>query len=128
TTGDWLRADRARWASAGLQELFGDALDVARFDEPLVRLHDVADELARLLDVGDAERRHALLDERLQRGGVELLGQEALAEADLEAQLIGLLLALFADLLEFLDGFLQLLAIRGDDVGDERVVDLAGEA
>ena len=80
--------------------------------------------LPDLLAVGDAERGHALLDERVQRGLVEPLGQEALAERDLEAQLIGLLLALVADLLELLERLLQLLAIGGDDVGDERVVDL----
>src|SRR5437764_4822282 len=114
--------------SSALQDLFGDALDVVGFDEALVRLHDVADELARLLGVGDAERGHALFDERVQRGGVELLGQKALAELDLGAQLRGLLFALVADLLELLERLLQLLAIGGDDVADEGVVDLAGEA
>lgn len=63
-----------------------------------MRFHDVAHEAAGLLGVGDAESADALTDESPHRGGVEALGQVAFAERDLEAELRGLLRALFARL------------------------------
>ena len=53
------------------EKFLRDALDVARFDLPLVCLHDVADDLSYLLGFGDAQRAQAILDERAQRDRVQ---------------------------------------------------------
>jgi hypothetical protein len=99
-----------RWL--GLEQLLGYALDVARLDPALVRLHDVADEAADLLGVGDAERAQALAHQRAEGGLVEAAWQEALAELDLEAKLGGLGLAALAGLLVVGERLLQRLRAR----------------
>src|SRR5438093_1970616 len=110
------------------QELLGHALDVGRLDEPLVALHDVAQQAPQLLGVGDPERGQALLDQRAQGRLVQPPRQVPLAELDLEARLRHLGRPPLARLLELGERLLELLAVRGDDVQDQRVVHLAREA
>src|SRR5438034_11114485 len=83
-------AGSAAAAASALEQLLGDALDVGGVHLALVGLHDVADEPADLLGIGDAERLQALPDECLQRRVVEAPGEIPLAERDLEAELRGL--------------------------------------
>ena len=71
-------------------------------------LHDVADEAAHLLRVADRT------------------GLETLADEDAEAG--GLVRAPLADLLELGQRLLELPSVGADDLEDQRVVDLAGEA
>src|SRR2546430_5099952 len=106
------------------EELLGDPLDGGGLDLPLVRLHDVAEQATDLLGVGDPERGEALADERAQLRLVEPLGEEALAEGDLEAELRHLGGAALARLLELGERLLELLPIGADDVADEGVVHL----
>src|SRR5262249_3432818 len=117
-----------RLRTPGPQHLLGDPLDVRRVDLPLVGFHDVADQAAHLLGVGDLERIETLAHERAQSRLVHALGQVALAELDVEAQLRGVRRAALADLLELGQGLLELLAVGADHVEHERVVDRAGEA
>src|SRR5262249_27712335 len=117
-----------RVATLGLQHVLGNALDVRRVDLTLVSLHDVSDEPADLLGVGDLERVQPLTNERAERGLVQALGQVAIAELELEAKLRGVRGAALADLLVFRERLLQLLAISADHVEHERVVDRAGES
>src|SRR6266403_684838 len=111
-----------------LQHLLGDPLDLGRVDLALVRLHDVADQPAHLLGVGDLERVEPLADERAQRRLVHALRQVALAKLELEAQLRGVRRAALAHLLELDQRLLKLLAVGADHVEHERVVHGAGEA
>src|SRR5712664_1622580 len=74
-------------AASGLQQLLGNLFHIGRIDLCLVGFHDVADEAADLLGVGDAERPRTLLHEATQRGDVEAPGEEPLAERDLEPEL-----------------------------------------
>src|SRR5437667_53271 len=69
-------------AASGLQQLLGNLFHIGRVDLSLVGFHDVADEAADLLGVGDAERPRTLLHEATQRGGVEALGEGQVAELD----------------------------------------------
>src|SRR3990172_551721 len=120
----------ARGAAGGnrgsaLQQLLRDALDVTGLDLALVGLHDVADEAAALLGVGEAGGGKPLLDERAHGHLVHALRQVALAELLLEAELGGLRGPAFAHLVVLRDGLLELLAVGADDVEDEGVVDLA---
>src|SRR5262249_17252026 len=117
-----------RLRTPGPQHLLGDPLDVRRVDLPLVGFHDVADQAAHLLGVGDLERIETLAHERAQSRLVHALGQVALAELDVEAQLRGVRRPALADLLELGQGLLELLAVGADHVEHERVVDRAGEA
>ena len=55
-------------------------------------------------------------------------GRKLSQKATSKRSSIGLLLALVAELVELLDRLLQRLLVGGDDVGDEGVVHLAGEA
>ena len=52
------------------EQRLGDLLDVTILNLTLVHLHDVADQSATLLDVGDAEGGHALFDQRLHHCSV----------------------------------------------------------
>src|SRR5262245_37431657 len=111
-----------------LQELLGDPLDVCSVHLALVRLHDVADQPAHLLGVGDLEDVEALADQRAQRRFVHALGQVALDELDLEAELRRVRGSALTHLLELRQRLLELLAIGADDVQDESVVDGPGKA
>src|SRR5206468_253125 len=115
-------------AASGLQQLLGNLFHIGRVDLSLVGFHDVADEAADLLGVGDAERPRTLLHEATQRGGVEALGEEPLAELDLEPELGRVRGAALAQLLVLGQRLLELLAVGADHVQHERIVYLAGEA
>src|SRR5262249_10888184 len=83
---------------------------------------------AGLLRVGEAEGAAPLLDQGPQRGLVQALRQVPAAELDLEAELCGLGGSAVAELLELDQRLLELLPVRPDDLADEGVVHLAGEA
>src|SRR5215831_8346766 len=110
------------------EDLLGDALHLAGVHLALVGLHDVADEPAGLLRVGEAEGAAPLLDQGPQRGLVHALRQVPATELDLEAELGGLGGAAVAELLELDQRLLELLPVRPDDLANEGVVHLAGEA
>src|SRR5207245_427808 len=105
-------------AASGLQQLLGNLFHIGRIDLSLVGFHDVADEAADLLGVGDAERPRTLLHEATQRGDVEAPGEEPLAERDLEPELGRLHGAALAQLLVLGQRLLE-LGRRGRGQGAE---------
>src|SRR5712664_2581738 len=113
---------------SGLQQLLCNLFHIGGVDMSLVGFHDVADETADLLGIGDAEAARTLLHEATQRGDVQAPGKEPLAELDLEPELGGLRGAALAQLLVLGQCLLELLAVGADHVQQEGVVDLAGEA
>src|SRR5262249_26341516 len=111
----------------GCQQLLGDSLHRGRVDLALVGLSAVPDEPAHLLRVRDVERGQPLPDETPDRVGIEALGEEALAELDLEPEPGRRGLAAGAELLVLGQGLLELLPVGADDVEDEGVVHGAAE-
>src|SRR5215471_16364812 len=75
-----------RPGGSALQELLGNLFHIGGIDLSLVGFHDITHEATDLFEVGDAQGFRTLLHEAPQRGGVETLGKEALAELDLESQ------------------------------------------
>src|SRR2546425_1171757 len=127
--GGWVaKPTPAAEAASGLQQLLGNLFHIGRIDLSLVGFHDVADEAADLLGVGDAERPRTLLHEATQRGDVEAPGEEPLAELDLEPELGRLRGAALAQLLVLGQRLLELLAVGADHVQQERDVHLARAA
>jgi hypothetical protein len=72
-----------------------------------VRFHEVAEQAAHLLGVGDAERAQSLAHEHAQGVLVQPLGQPPREDVDLGAELLGLRAAALADLLVLGQRFLQ---------------------
>src|SRR5438094_8097353 len=113
---------------SGLEQLLGNLFHIRGVDLSLVGFHDIADETADLLGIGDAEAPRTLLHEATQRGDVQAPGKKPLAELDLEPELGRLRGATLAQLLVLGQRLLELLAVGADHVQQERVVHLAREA